>query len=180
MSGVWNEFQTYPVLVFSLVAALTDLCRGKIYNWLTLPAILLGIGYGATTAGFSGATSALLGVATGLSLYGWMFWFGTMGGGDIKLLMALGAWSGPLYAFHVGVLGIFTGGALALLILLFSGKLVSFIRRMYRFVLTLMVKELELETPKIDRKLTMPFGIPIAIAAVWVKVANPLEGFHLW
>jgi hypothetical protein len=53
---------------------------------------------------------------------------------------------------------------------------------MRRFVTTLLVKELELEMPRVDHKLKMPVGLPIAAAAVWSALSHPLLrwGFTPW
>lgn len=175
-------FILYPVIALSLAGAVTDLLKGRIYNWLTFPAILIGIAASVAWRGWGGLGDSFLGVGLGFALYGWMFWLGFMGGGDVKLLMALGAWGGARYATEVALLGVLLGGAMALVVLLFSGKLGAFARKMYRFLLTVFIRELELEPPKIDRKLTMPYGVPIAAAAICVAVLDPFEkwGLRLW
>jgi prepilin peptidase CpaA len=178
MSGR-TDFFLYFIFIFSIISAVTDLLRGRIYNWLTLPAIGLGLVASAAFGGWSVAGDALLGVGVGFMLYSWMFWVGLMGGGDVKLLMALGAWGGYRYAFDVGIFGILVGGAIALIILIFTGQIVGFYRRMYRALLTLFVRELEFEAPKVDRKRTMPFGVSIAIAAIWVALSNPMVKWGL-
>ena len=176
------EFQFYPLILMSVVAAGTDLARGRIYNWLTLPAIALGLIGNLFFLGLFGLESSFLGVVCALVLYGWMYLFRAMGAGDVKFLMALGAWGGWRYCAHTGVLALVLGGALALIILVVSGRLQLFLRRMYTFFLTLFVKELELDLPKLDQKLTMPFGVPIAIAAIWVEISDPFVrwGVTLW
>lgn len=170
------------IIGISLVAAICDVLRGRIYNWLTLPALVLGLAWSSWNAGWPGLAQGLLGAALGLLAYGWLFWIGVMGGGDVKLLMALGAWTGPQYVAHVALLSILLGGLMAAILLLFKGRLIDLGARLYRFLLSVFVKELEVETIRIDRKHTMPFGIPIAAAAIWVAVANPLErwGLRLW
>jgi prepilin peptidase CpaA len=170
------------IAAFAAIACATDLKSGRIFNWLTLPALVGGLVFAAATDGWSGIGDGLLGVVAGLLLYGWIFFLGAMGGGDVKFLMAVGAWGGLRYTVEVALLGVVLGGALAVGMLLFTGRLTGFLARMWRFLLTLMVKELELETPKIDRKFTMPFGVPIAAAAVWVAFGNPFErwGVRLW
>ncbi len=117
----------------------------------------------------------MLGLALGLVLYGWMFWIGMMGAGDVKLLMALGAWGGANYCVRVGLLGVFLGGAMAFVILTFQGRIVTLGLKLYRFLLSSVVRELALEPPAIDRKLTMPYGIPIAAAAIWILIEDPLK-----
>ncbi len=179
MSGR-TELFTAAVALICGVAALTDLWKGRIYNWLTLPAIVAGIAHAAYVSGLAGAGESLAATALGLVLLGWMFWLGVMGGGDVKLLMALGAWGGLRFVCETALLSLFIGGALAVLILLFRGRLRGFIERLQAFLLPIFVKELEYAPPKLDRTQTMPYGIPIAIAGIWIAFAgNPLSGLGL-
>ncbi len=98
-----------------------------------------------------------------------------MGGGDVKLLMALGAWGGLAFAEEVAVLGVLLGGVFAVVLLAFKGRLLAFVAQNAAVsALRCSSSELELELPQVDRKLTMPFGIPIAAAAIWSAVAHPL------
>ena len=117
---------------------------------------------------------AVLGAGAGLFFYGWMFWLRVMGGGDVKLLMALGAWGGLAFTEEVALLGVLLGGGLAVVHAGVQRKMLSFAAKMKRFLLTIFVSELELEMPRVDRKLTMPFGVPIAAAAIWSVLSHPL------
>ncbi len=165
----------YAVLVISVSGALTDLVCGKIFNWLTIPALVAGLLVSGWIDGWQGLASAMLGSVAALVLYGWMFALGAMGAGDVKFLMALGAWGGLRFVIETAVLGVAVGGILAVLMLVFSGKMPSFAKRMHHFLLTVFVSELEVEKPKIDHSMTMPFGIPIAIAAAWVALGHPFQ-----
>jgi prepilin peptidase CpaA len=182
-----TELLISGVLVLSVVAAATDLARGRIYNWLTLPGLVLGLGVSLWFGGWTGVLDSLLGVSAGLLLYGWMYGLGVMGGGDVKLLMALGAWGGSRYAFDTALLGVLLGGLMAVIFLFSRGKLGGFLRRMRQSAVSLLVKELEFDAPKIDHKETMPFGVPIAAAAVWSAWGHPIQqllsfvgGGHPW
>src|SRR4051794_24782253 len=95
-----------------LVAALvTDLLWGKIYNFLTLPFLALGI---AIRFGFQGTQAgvvSLLAVATAFALF-FPFWLmKTLAAGDVKLLMALGAWTKATAVIQVGLISIVIGAA---------------------------------------------------------------------
>ncbi|MFL5812387.1 MAG: prepilin peptidase [Bdellovibrionia bacterium] len=165
----------YAILAISVCGALTDLVCGKIFNWLTLPALVLGLAASTWLNGWTGLSTAVLGTLAGLILYGWMFVLGAMGAGDVKFIMALGAWGGVRFAVQTALLGVLVGGLLAVLMLVFSGKMPGFLKRVHRFFLTLFVRELEIEMPKINHAMTMPFGIPIAIAAAWVALGDPFS-----
>jgi prepilin peptidase CpaA len=170
-----------PALIYTgcVIALVTDLWRGRIFNWLTLPMIVAGLVLGGLQGGWAGLGAAFLGSAIALLLYGWMFFLGFMGGGDVKFLMALGALGGARYGEEVALLALFVGGAMSLAILVFKGRIISLGRRLWLSLQTLLVKELEFEFPKVDRKLTFPFGVPLAIAAIWVLRAHPLEGWGI-
>lgn len=170
---------------FSAVAALTDLRSGKIYNWLTLPAILAGFVWNLLHSGGAGALLSLGGIAAGFALLIWIYALGFMGAGDVKLLMAFGAFGGALYALKVFLLALVLGGAMAALQLASRGALVPACGKIYRFFRSVFIKELEIEVPKIERKHTMPYGIPLGIAACWILASDPFialarEGLWPW
>ena len=123
-----------------------------------------------------------MGTFAGLLLYGWMFWMGAMGGGDVKLLMALGALGGVRYALEVALLGVILGGVLAVVLMLLKKRFFTFLKQLSRFILTVVTKELEPEVPRVDRSFTMPYGVPIAAASLWVLFDNPWlrMGVQLW
>ncbi|OFZ19711.1 MAG: hypothetical protein A2X94_16790 [Bdellovibrionales bacterium GWB1_55_8] len=179
-SELLPQVAKFVIPAVAVVAIVTDLVRGRIFNWLTLPTLLLGVVAAIYWGGWTAVGQSALGIGLGLLLYGWMFWLGAMGGGDVKFLMALGAWGGPRYVTEVAILAVLLGGAIGLVVMIFTGRIRGFSVRMYRFLLTLFIKDLVLEMPKVDRGFTMPFGVPIAIAAVWGLFAAPLKGWFLW
>jgi prepilin peptidase CpaA len=101
------------------VAAWTDFRTGHIPNWLTVPALVVGIvGHGVLGWYVAGPREGLIEAATSVAgvvlcsvAPGIMFWKGGMGGGDLKLFAALGALLHPMigieaemYAFVVAAL----------------------------------------------------------------------------
>ncbi len=103
------------LLTFAVLAGVIDTRKAIIPKWVTLGALGTGIvlnlirgawlgslgskvwllpeGWGAGLA--DGALFALLGAAAGFGLFFLMWILGVCGGGDVKLMTALGAWFGP-------------------------------------------------------------------------------------
>lgn len=102
------------VTVFTTAAAVSDLRTRKLPNWLTVPTFLLAILFHAITGGSSGVALSLLGFATGFGILLVLWLIGGGGGGDVKLMGALGAWLGPMLTLQVFL-------ASAVLIVLLSG-----------------------------------------------------------
>ncbi len=99
---------------------------------LTVPAVLLGILLMTSAQGMPGLLASLEGV--GLALGVWIvtgLLGGSLGGGDIKLLAAVGALSGPLFLLHVIVFGVLAGGVWAVVAALRHGLLRASLRRLW-------------------------------------------------
>lgn len=84
--------ETRFLLLVVSVAAFTDLKGGKIPNWLTFPAMVMGI-YWQRHAGPELADH-VAGLLLGLSFLWPWYKLGGMGGGDVKLMGAVGAIGG--------------------------------------------------------------------------------------
>lgn len=99
------------------VAIVSDLQSRKIPNWLTGPAILLGIGIQTFMNGWEGLLFSLEGMALGLGLFLVLYMFGWMGAGDVKLYAAVGSFLGPIQTLSAAILIALVGGLLAVLAL---------------------------------------------------------------
>lgn len=111
-----------PVLLLTLVwASYTDWRERRILNLTTGGAAVLGLILGAIQ-GYIGLVSALQGFAMGLLIF-WPFYaLGGMGGGDVKLLGAIGALKGPHFAVETAIWASLLGAAWAFLLLLWRPK----------------------------------------------------------
>lgn len=130
--------------VVLIVAAYTDLRYGKIYNWLTLPAVALGV-IGHTLAGGLaggpgtwsplGLAGSLLGLAVGfLPLL--VIWQTTRGinGGDVKLMAAVGALTGWQFTLSSMFYGLIAAALMALAVILHHGIFKRTVKRIFRFL----------------------------------------------
>ena len=106
-----------------LMACVTDLRGRRIPNVLTFGAAAAALVYAAATGGWSGLGSAALGWTIGALIFIVPFALGGLGGGDVKLLAAIGAWLGPAGAFWVGMYTGIAGGIMAIVVAIASGYL---------------------------------------------------------
>ena len=113
----------WPIAAVLVAATFTDVRSRRIPNWLVLPFLVLGIVVSGCLYGWHGVGSSLAGAATGFLIYGFLFWMGGMGAGDVKLCAAIGAWIGPGQLLISLVFTGLAGGAMALIWALCGGFL---------------------------------------------------------
>src|SRR5580765_109479 len=106
------------VTLTAVVGCLHDLRNRRIPNYLTFGSAALAIVYAAATGGWAGLGVALAGWAVGIVLFIPFFLLRGMGGGDVKLLAALGAWVGPASLLSITFYTAIVGGVMALVIIL--------------------------------------------------------------
>src|SRR5882724_2513478 len=92
-----------------LVAAIEDLRRRQIPNWIPVAAVAGGLVIAFRDQGWSGAGSSVLGLLAGFAVFFVFFALGAMGGGDVKLMAGFGAvlgwsriWEASLWTAAVG------------------------------------------------------------------------------
>lgn len=100
-------------LIVSIIAAVTDWRTRKIRNVLVFPVCIAGVIWQCVYGGALGIQDALLGAALPLILFP-LFALRMLGAGDIKLLMALGAWLGLKGCATLMTFSILWGGVMAL------------------------------------------------------------------
>ena len=105
------------LLVLLGIAAVIDLRSCTIPNWLTGPAILVGLSVHMVTKQLSGLVFSLEGVALGLGLFVILYVYGWMGAGDVKLFAAVGSFLGPAQTILAAIAIALVGGLLALVVL---------------------------------------------------------------
>ena len=82
-------------VIVAIVACATDLRSRRIPNVLTFSAAALGMATSAWTGGPEAAMTSSAGWIAGFAIFFVPFALRGLGGGDVKLLAALGAWVGP-------------------------------------------------------------------------------------
>jgi len=110
------------VLTAAAVAGVTDLWKFRVYNALTLPLLLAGLMYHGFNEGPRGLTLSLIGMLCGFGVLILFYVLGGYGGGDVKLLAAIGAWLGPVVTLYVFIAGSLVAGVYALALVLLYGS----------------------------------------------------------
>jgi prepilin peptidase CpaA len=125
-----HSFAWWPALFVLCVATFTDLRSRRIPNWLVIPFMLAGIAVSPWRPdwqgkmhgfGWYGLGQSFEGLGLGILVFGFLFWLGGMGGGDLKLCAALGAWIGPMQLFFAMVYAGMAGGVMVLCWAAFGG-----------------------------------------------------------
>jgi prepilin peptidase CpaA len=153
------------VVGVAIAGAVTDLLYQKIFNWLTLPALLLGfalqtIGYGLGDLFGQGLLAALFGAAFCAVVFGiFHFWGKGFGAGDVKLLAAIGALAGFSHALTCAMCTAIIGALLAFLRILFGPNVSAAFRGLFRVR----------QTPDSPRA-TVPYGLAIALGVIWATL----------
>ena len=118
-------------VVIALIACVTDLRSRRIPNVLTFAAALAGLAFHTINGGLNGSLVSLAGWTVGLLAFLAPFALGGMGGGDIKLVAALGAWLGPAETVSLAIYSVLVAGAAALLISATHGYLRQALSNIY-------------------------------------------------
>ena len=103
-------------LTIASIACVTDLRTRRIPNVLTFGAALVGLLYQFVSGGIDGLGHAALGWFVGAAIFIVPFALRGLGGGDVKLLAALGAWLGPTDVVWLSLYTGVAGGVMAIVV----------------------------------------------------------------
>ena len=162
-------------LTIASLACVTDLNTRRIPNGLTFGAALVGFLYQFLSGGVDGLGHAALGWLVGAAIFFLPFALGGLGGGDVKLLAALGAWLGPADAVWLALYTAVAGGLMALVVSAIYGYLGIAMRNVYLLLCHWRVAGIEalpsltLEHSK-GPKLAYAFPIMTGmVATIWLR-----------
>src|SRR5262245_28765406 len=109
--------QWIGAFALAVIACWCDIRTRRIPNWLTFPAAALGLIAATAMHGGSGAAASAIGWFVGLLLFFPLFALRGLGGGDVKLMGALGAWLGTSMVLGVAFYTTLAGGVLAIVLI---------------------------------------------------------------
>jgi len=171
------EIWALPVLAaVVIVAAVFDARKGKIPNAVTYPAILIGLTGQWLTGGSDGLVRALLGLAAGFGPLAVCWACGGLGGGDVKLMGAVGA----LTNWKFTVAGLFCGLAVAVVMAVFVMIRRRIVRRtlgrIWRAVWVALAPGVKGGGPATTDSPKIPFGVALCIGVGGALVDGFLGG----
>ncbi|CDZ56620.1 prepilin peptidase [Neorhizobium galegae] len=108
-----NGPATALAVALALIAAMLDHRSGIIPNRLTYPFLCAGLLLSLAAMGISGLGLALAGLLAASAVFLFAFLAGSCGGGDVKLMAALGALLGLGPAVDVTLMALMVGGVMA-------------------------------------------------------------------
>jgi prepilin peptidase CpaA len=120
-----------PIAVQALLAlivipaAVFDLRCRRVPNWLTLSGLILAFGLNAFLYHTAGLAISLQGTGLALLVYLLLYLLRATGGGDVKLMAAIGAAAGPLNWLGIFVLTSLLGGIAALTLIAARGRVLK-------------------------------------------------------
>ena len=151
-----------------VAATVIDLRTRRVPNALTWPAAVAGIAFAVTGAGRISVAASIVGGLIGLALMLPGYLFGATGGGDVKLLAAIGTFLGPGRTLTAFIGAALAGGVIALVIALHRGRLQATLARVARIVRRSEQPVERLDAPIADH--TFAYAPAIAIGAVLAAI----------
>ena len=118
-----DSFFLFDALAVAVAAAVIDVQQRRIPNWLTYPAIGIGVLLRAYYFGWYGLLTALGGCLLAGGIVSLFYAVRAMGAGDVKLLAALGTMVGPRHALILLMATALAGGVMALVYASYRGRL---------------------------------------------------------
>src|ERR1700688_4136721 len=156
------------------VAGILDWRYRRIPNWLTVSGLAAGVAVNTILYHWPGVKAALLGTLLGLVLLLPFVLMLSLGAREWKLAGALGACLGPRQLLSVLLITILLAGVMALVLVIFKGRLKKTLRNIANLVASLFSlrmpgSEVSLDDPHSTK---IPFGVAMAAAVLFYAVGR--------
>ncbi|MEM9347078.1 MAG: prepilin peptidase [Planctomycetota bacterium] len=176
----------------SVAASVTDLRTGRIPNKLTASAMLAGLVFwlvaglvnGKGLVGDGGVSGTLaasfLGLLCGLIPFAILVMLGGLGGGDMKLMGAIGAWGASWrIVLDTTIYALFAGALIAIVLMILHGRVRLTLARLIGIAASggkAVTPDDDASAPKVPFAIAALVGIAIAGAEHMLKLWYPLLG----
>jgi prepilin peptidase CpaA len=162
------------MVLLAFLAGVTDLLRRRIPNWLTVPALAVGVAANTFFGGWSGLKTSLLGALVGLGLLLPFVLLRSLGAGDWKLAGALGAFTGPALLVDLLLLSVFVAGMMAVMLIIYKGRVREALRNIGHILISLVTFQLPGHRVSLDNpdSLKVPYGVALALSVLLYGAAQ--------
>jgi prepilin peptidase CpaA len=168
--------------VLVIAAAVFDARQRRIPNWLTLSGVLSGLALNTLLYAIPGLWMSLQGIGLALLIYFPLHALHALGAGDVKLMAAIGAFTGPADWLAVFVLTALFGGILALVVIAAQGRLLRTFRNIGLIVTSIRSGQTPWANPQLDvrsdRGTRLPHAITIACGTAGFLIAAAIWARH--
>jgi len=181
---IWHWLSWAILALVLIAAAVSDLRRGNVYNWLTYPAVVVGLALGVAAGAAAGSWreglfNHSLGFGFGFGVLFVAYLLGGMGGGDVKLMAAVGAFLGWPGALHAVFYSFLVGAALGLVIVIWRGQIRAALRRLWRAMRILPLPSATMDEAVPTSTFRVPFGFAVCVGTLWYLAEEIARG-SLW
>jgi prepilin peptidase CpaA len=158
--------------VLLVLCAYWDVRYRRIPNWATLPGTALGLGLNGLFLGWQGMKESGLGLLVGFGALVVLFVLGWMGGGDVKLMAAVGALKG--YPFIVSALfySLIVGIVIGVAMLIWNRKTLRTFKSLYFVIGSRVTKLIPKQNIDPEQTQKLPFGLAIVLGTLWALIAG--------
>jgi prepilin peptidase CpaA len=162
-----------PLLLMLIWTAIEDIRVRRIRNWLTFSMLISGLAESLLPGSHLGFEQSLLGFGAGFLIPFILFVLGAVGGGDVKLLAAIGAWVGAVASFKVYCLQAILGMIIVLVQAAWQGTLLKLGRNSAMLAVNLIhLEQVGIEHASLTGQSCrsverpLPFAVPVLMAVV--------------
>ncbi len=158
----------WTMIAMVVLAAGIDVGTRRIPNVLTVTGFVIALALRGLV-GWDPLVAGLAGAGLGFVVSVPLFLLGGMGGGDVKLLTAVGAFLGPQQLFVALLATALVGGLMAVVVAARNGVLVPTVRRALRLITVPFNRSgggEALPTLSTPGAISVPYGLAIAFGAV--------------
>jgi prepilin peptidase CpaA len=157
------------VLLLPLAVIITyhDVRYRRIPNPFVIATLVSGLAINGIFGGLQGLAASFGGCILAFGLMFMLHVFGAMGAGDVKLFAAIGAVSGAHLVLPTFLVVVLTGGVLAMVSIIRSGRVLTTMHRVLQILVGLLPGW---SVPRFavpaDRSHTIPYGVAITIGSI--------------
>jgi prepilin peptidase CpaA len=166
-------------VVFLGACALTDLRTRRIPNVLSVSGLVAGLVLNAFIGGLGALGGSLAAAGLMLAILFVPFALGGIGGGDVKMMTAVGALLGIEFSFAALALGMILGGIVMVIHLIRLGrlreKLTSVRTRVTGALLTRSLSPLRISAED-SETIALPYSVPLGVGTIAVLAVRVATG----